>query len=153
MLGLISILGGGLVLAASAAADIQLPWWAQVLVAVSGTAVTALVSLLGRALNQLFQLLAEKTKLAFLAQVDEHIMGYVSSVSQNEVAKLKAAAADGKLTPAEIAEIKAIPMDAAKELFGKKLAALLGSADAVDSFLASRVERAVVALKAAKQNP
>lgn len=143
---LLFVAGSALALGVSTAADIEVPWWGQLLIVLAGGAGSSLIGLAGRALNKLFDYLAQKTRIAKLAEVDEAIMGFAADVYQGEVAHAKAASADGKLSPDEIARFKVIPIEKAKEHFGVSwLGKLLG--DTVDSYLASRVERAVVQLK------
>lgn len=149
---IIMAMGAALAVAAGGAADVQVPWWGQVLVAVAGSVSAFILHQLGKLVSKAFDFLAEKTRLTFFAQVDEVIMGFVSELAADKVAKLKAAAADGKLTPDEVAELKSIPMDKVKAIFGeKKLGAHIG--EAVDEYLASRVERAVALHKAQTPNP
>lgn len=145
-----------LVLAADAAKDIALPAWAQAAIAIGGLLATALGAALGRALHaaltQLFAFLAQKTKIAKLAELDGVVYGFVAEVAQAEVAAAKEAAADGKITPEEAAKFKQIAIDKVKEHFGlAHLADLLG--DQLESYLGSRVEKAVVDQKAAPANP
>ena len=125
------------------------PWWMQVLLALAGAFGTALMAQLGRLMNKWFDELSERTNMAFLANVAEFIMGYVTKVHQEEVKALKESSVDGKLTPEEKKRLAQIPVDAAKKHF--KLSKLVGAfgKDDVDEGLASRVEKAVVATKAA----
>jgi hypothetical protein len=138
-----------LIVGTANAADAEgtpIPWWGQALIALASTFGTALLGLLGRLLNQAFKYLAEKTRLAFLGEVDEFIMGYVTLLYNTEVEAAKDAAADGKLTEEEKQKFAAIPVELAKEHFGwNKLSKALGAG--AEGWMASRVERGVTVAK------
>lgn len=139
-------LGAAVAAIAVGADGVAVPWWGQLLIVLAGGAGSSILALLGRALGKLFDYLAQKTRIAKLAEVDEAIMGFCSEVYQDGVAQAKAASADGRLTKDEIDRFAAIPIEKAKKLFGTSwLGKLLG--DSVDAYLRSRVERSVVALK------
>lgn len=124
----------------------EMPWWGQMLVATAGVVGTALLGFLGRLLNQAFDYLAKKSKLTFLANVDEVVMGYVTKLYNEEIRHVKAAAADGKLTKEEKKRFAKIAVEQAKEHFGyKTLGQVFGSK--VDDALGSRVEKAVTIAK------
>lgn len=153
-MNLIAIIAGGalaLMLGQTiAATGDAIPWYAHVLITLAGAAGTALIGLTARALGKLFDYLAAKTRIAKLAEVDEIIMGYVSQTYQAEVKQLKEAAEDGKLSPEEVERLQRIPVEKLKEQLGiGPLTKLLG--DGFESYLQSRVERAVVAHKVAGQ--
>lgn len=125
-------------------------WWVQALIALASAFGTALLGLLGRLLNKAFDYLAQKSKLAFLGEVDEFLMGYVTLLYNTEVEHAKKAAADGKLTDEEKKRFSAIPVERAKEYFGwDRLSKVLGAG--AEDLLASRVEKAkTVATNAGK---
>lgn len=140
-------------LASEAAAETPVPWWGKVLIALASAFGTAIVALLARLLNRLFAYFARRAKLAFLADVDEVIIGFVSETGNELVEHAKVAAKDGKLTKAERNHFKRIPIRKAKEHFGlEALGELVGSVseDVIDRFLGSRVEKAVTIDKAVK---
>ena len=120
----------------------NMPWWGQALVAVAGVAGSAFFAFLGKVLGKAFDYLAQKSKLAFVANVDEIIMGFVIKLYNAEVEHVKAAAADGKLTKEEKKRFASIVSEQAKEHFGlKTLGQVFGSQ--VTEVLESRVEKAV----------
>jgi hypothetical protein len=92
-----------------------------------------------------------------LVRLDDAVLAAVREVHQVTVEELKAASADGKLTPEERARVKQVAIDAVKSHLGKRgigeLAKVLGLGDgAVDRLLATRVEAAVHDLKRARAN-
>jgi hypothetical protein len=107
------------------------------------------------------QLINAKVKNEYLrgvlVRLDDAVLGAVREVHQVTVEELKAASADGKLTPDERARVKQVAIDAVKSHLGTKglgeLAKILGLGDgAVDKLLATRVEAAVHDLKRARAN-
>lgn len=126
------------------------PVWMELLVPFASVLATALAGLLARLLSKLADDAAEKTNLRFLARVDDVIMDVVTDSLQTKVRQLKAAAADGKLTEEEKAELKSLPVDAVKKHFNMKLLGkLFGGEDLVDEALARKVEKAVLGAKSA----
>ncbi len=126
--------------------DTEVTWWMQLIIGAAGTFGTVLLAQLGRLLNKLFNYFAHKSNLAFLANVDEYIMGVVTEVYNAEVKHAKKASADGKWTKEEKARFASIPLEKAKQHFSvKKLTQLAGAG--VNEFLASRVEKAVTIAK------
>lgn len=98
-------------------------------------------------INTLFDYLAVKTKLGFLANVDEVLVGFATDLYQSEIKLLKA---EGKWGPETGAKMLAKLKQKAKDHFGfGMLEGLSGSGSTadVDSFLSSRAE---VAVKEAK---
>lgn len=81
--------------------DYIIPGWLQAIIALAGAFMTFVLEIARRYFGKLMDLAAEKTKLAFLAQLDEIVMDRVAELWQTEGEALKEAAADGKLTQAE----------------------------------------------------
>jgi len=124
----------------------ELAWWVQAIIAVAGVLGTVVLNLLRKYFGQLMDLAAQKTKLAFLAQVDDVVMNKVSELWQTEVKVLKAAASDGKLTPLEKARMKKKAVDWANDLLDvKQLLGIFG--DHVNAALGNVVDANVVTAK------
>jgi hypothetical protein len=125
-----------------------IPGWLQAIIAVVCSLLSIALEYGRRYLNKGMALLAQKTKLAFLAQVGEVVGAKVSELMQIEAEALKEAAADGKLTEAEKEGLKQKAIDWAKSLLDPAmLADLFGGADKVDAGLGAVVESQVRALK------
>jgi len=124
-------------------------WWQSLLITLATGLGTVLIGLLGRALNKLFNYLAEKSNLAFLGRVDETMMAIVTDLYNTEVEALKAAAADGKLTAEEKAMLKTKAVDSLKSWLGPKGVGELGKIfnGSADAALAAHVEKAVTIAK------
>lgn len=108
------------------------------------------------------QLIHAKVKNEYLrgvlVRLDDAVLVAVREVHQVTVEELKAASADGKLTPDERARVKQVAVDAVKSHLGKRglaeLAKVLGLGDGlIDKLLGTRVEAAVHDLKQARANP
>lgn len=89
-----------------------------------------------------------------LVRLDDAVVTVVREIQQTVVDAIKAANADGKITPAEITEIKEAALKAVKTHLGTKglleLAKILGLSDgALDGLITSKIEAAVHDLKAA----
>ena len=131
--------------------------WQSVLIGLAGVAGTALLGLLAKLFGKGMDYLSKKSKLAFLANVDEIIMGFVVKLYNEEVKHLKASYADGKLTKEERKRFLKIVVEQAKDHFGvKTLGQLFGKN--LDTAIESRVEKAVTVAKnagkaAASTNP
>lgn len=107
------------------------------------------------------QLISAKVKNEYLrgvlVRLDDAVLAAVREVHQVTVEALKAANADGKLTPEEKAQVKAKAIEAVKSHLGMKglgeLAKVLGlGGDAVEKMLSTRVEAAVHDLKRSRVN-
>jgi hypothetical protein len=105
------------------------------------------------------QLISAKVKNEYLrgvlGRLDDAVLAAVREVQQVTVDAIKAASADGKLTPEERARVKQVAIDAVKSHLGAKglaeLARILGLEDgAIDKLLSTRVEAAVHDLKVAR---
>jgi hypothetical protein len=99
-------------------------------------------------IGQGFDYLAMKTKLGFLANLDEVLVGFAMDLYHSEIKLLKE---QGKWTSDTGALMLQKLKEKAKQHFGMNALAAIagsGSTDDVDSFLASRGEAAVVEAKA-----
>ena len=105
------------------------------------------------------QLISAKVKNEYLrgvlVRMDDAVLAAVREVQQVTVDSLKAASADGQLTPDERAKVKQAAIDSIKSHLGMKgiseAAKILGLEDgAIDKLLSTRVEAAVHDLKAAR---
>lgn len=90
-----------------------------------------------------------------LVRLSETVFAAVKELQQTVVDAIKVANADGKITDDEKASIKAAAVKTIKSHLGvkgiKELLAVLGlDEDALDSFLGTQVEAAVLDLKAVK---
>jgi hypothetical protein len=126
------------------------PGWVSVLIGLASVLGTALLALLKWALGKLFDFFAEKSKLVFLAQIDEVLMGIVTDLYNTQVEHWKNANEDGKLSDAEKARAKDLAVESLKAVFDpEKLEALFNAAGGdLDKALGARVELA----KTAAQN-
>lgn len=94
-----------------------------------------------------------------LTRLDDAVFAVVKELEQTVAAGLREAAADGKITPEEVAKIKQAALDKVKSYVGPKgldtaLAVLgLKDASALDALISGRVEAAVHDVKAAKETP
>jgi hypothetical protein len=132
-----------LVAQAPAADPTEIPWWGQLLITAGSAFGSLLLALGARYLGKLTSYLAEKTKLGFIANVDEVLMGVVTDLYNTQVEHWKAAAKDGKLTDQEKAQAKALALAWAKRLLDwEHVEAVFGKADAEDA-LKQRIELAV----------
>jgi hypothetical protein len=105
------------------------------------------------------QLITAKVKNEYLkgvlVRLDDAVFAAVREVQQMTVDSLKAASADGQLTPDERAKVKQAAIDSIKSHLGAKgigeIASILGLEDgAIDKLLSTRVEAAVHDLKSAR---
>lgn len=92
-----------------------------------------------------------------LVRLDDAVVAAVREVQQVTVDALKAASADGQLTPDERAKVKQAAIDSVKSHLGTKgigeIASILGLEDgAIDKLLSTRVEAAVHDLKSARSS-
>lgn len=138
----LAVLIGAPALAGDGTLATELPTWAQVLIAFSGVIGTVILGLLGRLLAALASYAAQRTHIAKLDTVDDHIMAVVTDLWQAEVKHLKESAADGKLTSEEKAKFKKIAVDRVLSQFGASaLGGLFGAADtALADKLGERLE-------------
>lgn len=91
-----------------------------------------------------------------LVRLDDAVLAAVREVQQVTVEAIKAASADGKMTPEERTQVKKAAIDAAKAHLGAKglaeLMKVLGlSGDAVEKLLSTRVEAAVYDLRRSRE--
>lgn len=105
------------------------------------------------------QLITAKVKNEYLrgvlVRLDDAVFAGVREVQQVTVDSLKAASADGQLTPDERAKVKQAAIDSVKAHLGMKgigeAAKVLGLEDgAIDKLLSTRVEAAVHDLRASR---
>lgn len=105
------------------------------------------------------QLISAKVKNEYLkgvlVRLDDAVLVAVREVQQVTVDALKAASADGRLTPDERTKVKQAAIDSIKSHLGTKgiaeVARVLGLEDgAVDKLLSTRVEAAVHDLKSVR---
>ena len=81
--------------------------------------------------------------------LNETVCDVVVSLNASTVEKLKAAAADGKLTPEEIAEIQDDAITRVVDIIGPTGIEVLGQAfDDLDTMIASKIDRWVEEVKA-----
>lgn len=142
--------------AAEVAAEtgVPIPWWAQILIGLSGTIGAGLLALLGKVLAMLFDWLAMKAKFARLAVVDDHLMTGIGHVWQVAVKAAKEAATDGKLTTGEKERFKAQVLAALKlELGIQFLSKTMDgfSGEALDQALGRRLEARLQDFKRAER--
>ena len=144
-----------------ASSTTEVPWWLQAIIAVSGVAMTFIMNLARKYFGKLMDLAAQKTKLTFLAQVDDVVMSKVAELWQVEIKAIKAAAKDGKLTAEEKDVFRDKAIAWSKSLLDVSLLAdVFGGADNIDGALSAVVEKHVVLAKnagkiakAAAKNP
>lgn len=107
------------------------------------------------------QLISAKVKNEWvrgvIARLDDAVLNAVREVEQSVVDEIKAARADGKLTAAERARVKAQAIDSIRSHLGLKglgeLARVLGLEDGcLDKLLSTRVEAAVHDLRRSAVN-
>lgn len=135
-----------------AQAETDVTWWQQALIALAGTAGTAVLGALAWAMRRLFDWLSEKTKLEFLSRVDDLALDVVTELWNSEVRHLKAAAADGKWTSGEKKKIAKLAVTTLKSYLGergmKKLAwVVTGDGSTIHKLLRSKIEKAVTTAK------
>ncbi len=122
------------------------PWWAQLIVTALGALGTFALGMLAKYLGKLTDWAAEKTRLVFLKNVDEIVMGVVIDLYNTQVETWKAAGEDGKLTPAEVARAKSLALNSAKAFIDwERWSSMFGVSS--DIALESRIERAVTVAK------
>jgi hypothetical protein len=101
-------------------------------------------------LGGLFDWLAQQTRIKKLSELDEMLVGFAMDLYQAEIKELKEASADGKLSKEDADRMMRILVAKAKQHFGadffKGFVASAGL-DAMDAFIRSRGERAVVQAK------
>lgn len=138
-------------LAAAGVTSDDIPLWGQILIAIAAPLGTIVLGLLGKVLAQLGEYVAQRSKMAWVAQVDDFIMNVISELWRTEVKALKAAAVDGKLTSSEKSAMKRAAMDSVYKQFGAvKLLKVIGGSDAVSA----RIETSLMTLKKwGPQNP
>lgn len=137
--------------ATAAVASADAPWWQKMLLTAFAAFGTAVAGLLGKLLHYLADLAAQKSKLAWLARLDESIMAVVNGLAATVVQSAKQKTADGKLTKAEAEQFKRDAVQALKNIFTvKTLMKVLGAqtSDELDKALGDRVEVAVTRTKA-----
>ena len=124
-------------------------WWESVLITLATALGGVILNYLRKGLNALFDMLAEKTKLTFLANVDEVVMDVVTDLYAVEVEHAKKAAADGKLTAEEREKFKTIAKDRLSSWLGPKGLAKLSEifSGQSDMVLAAKIEKAVTVAK------
>ncbi len=118
-----------------------------------------LLAALTWAAAKLAQYIQAKVKSEYLrgvlVRLDDAVLAAVREVQQVTVEAIKAASADGKLTPEERAKVKQAAIDSVKSHLGTKglaeLAKILGlEGGAIEKLLSTRVEAAVHDLKQAR---
>ena len=130
--------------------DTELPVWARIVIMLVCTFGAYVLNVIKGYFSKAMDLAAQKTKLAFMAQVDDVVMMKVGELWQTEVKALKAAAADGKLTAAEKEDLKNRAREWAKSLLDAQLLiSLFGNMSSADLAIDAMVERQVVKLKLA----
>lgn len=116
--------------------------------------VTGLIAWVGLALRNY---IAAHTKNEFLKgaliRLDDTILAVVREIEQTVIIGLKAASADGVVTPEEIADIKKQALDTVRAHLGPKgladLAKVFGlEGTALDAFISTKIEAAVHSLHA-----
>lgn len=137
---------------AADAAVAQDPWWHLALVDVFIGIGGIVLAFIGKNMGKLFDYLAEKSKLSFIARVDNLIMEVVMGIYADERAAMIAARSDGKITKEEKNKLKLIAIDRIKGLIGLDgLAKLTGlfTAEPVQLSLAlsQKVESAITMWK------
>ena len=125
------------------------PWWHLVLVDVLIGFGAIVLGLLGRALTVAFDWMAEKTKLSFLARVDDALMDIVSELYTTEVEHAKKARSDGKLTQEEKDRFKTLAAEGLKQWMGTKGLAQLGKIfnGSAEHAIKAKIEKAVAVSK------
>jgi hypothetical protein len=114
----------------------------EIVIAIIGALGVPLLALLGKALSRWADVLSERYKLAFIARLDDQIMGYVTELFSVEVEAAKAAAKDGKLSDEEKAAFKRKAIEITKKHVGLgALANVFGST--LDAEVGARVDKAV----------
>lgn len=134
------------------------PGWASFLITLAGIVGAALLALMKWALSKLFDYLAAKSKLIWLAQVDEYLMAIVTDLYETQITHWKKANADGKLTKEEKEHAKLLAIESLKRAFDPDLLdKLFGDGDEQLANIGKRVEliktRAQNAGKAARGLP
>jgi hypothetical protein len=118
-----------------------------------------LLAALTWAAAKLAQYIQAKVKSEYLrgvlVRLDDAVLAAVREIQQVTVEAIKAASADGKLTPEERAKVKQAAIDSVKSHLGTKglaeLAKILGlEGGAIEKLLSTRVEAAVHDLKQAR---
>lgn len=117
-----------------------------------------LLALLSFGVAKLITLIQAKTKNEWLkgalVKATEAVFNAVHSVEQTMAAKFKEAAADGKITPEEAAQLKAAALESVKSYLGEKglkelMSVLSLDALGLDKFLADKIEANVAQMKQA----
>ncbi len=127
----------------------EIPGWLQAIIFFACAFGTFILEIARRYFGKAMDLAAQKTKLAFLAQIDDVVMSKVMELWQIESEALKAAAEDGKLTQAEKDDLKNKAIDWAKSLLDPQLLVNLFGAGNVDKALGTVVEKSVLRTKSA----
>src|SRR5690606_17757922 len=99
-------------------------------------------------LGELFDFLAVKTKMSFLAHVDEVLVGAAGQAYDEGAAWLQAALADGKVQPDEWRDLLERTKRIGKSLIDIETLKGYVGADNVDSYLATRAGHAIASSKA-----
>jgi hypothetical protein len=125
------------------------PWWHMLLVDVLIGLGAVAMGLLGRALTVVFDWLAERTKLSFLARVDDAAMDIVTDLYAKEVEHAKKAKADRKLTKEEREKFASIAAVSLKSWLGTKGLAQLGKifSGSAEDAIKAKIEKAVAVSK------
>ena len=120
-------------MAAHAATDPDAtPGWVTVMITLAGIFGTAILALLKWGLSKLTDYLASKSKLVFLAQLDEYLMGIVTHLYETQITHWKAANADRKLTEVEKENAKHLAIISLKRMVDPELLEQLFGTDTVD---------------------
>lgn len=125
------------------------PWWHIVLVNVLIGFGSIVLGLIGKGLTLAFDWLAEKTKISFLARVDDALMDIITEIYATQVEHAKAAAKDGKLSKEEREKFKSLAISSLKSWLGvkgiKKLGAIANGF--TETSIRGKVEKAIAVSK------
>jgi hypothetical protein len=123
------------------------PWWAEPLVYVFVGFGGVLIAGLRKILAPVFEWLASKTHLAFVARIDDAALDIVTDIYNNEVEAVKASAPGNRLSKEQREKYNKIARDTLKGYIGskggKKLLEVAGGQENVEAFLRAKIEKAV----------
>lgn len=125
----------------------------QPLIAILGTVLTAVAAALGKKLHEWLEAHVQNAKLrSALERTAAFVGAEVKAISQTLVPAIKAAAADGKISPEEAKGLRDKALEGVKGHFGpdglKELGQTMGiTPEKVEAFLVSQIEASVAGQK------
>lgn len=139
----------GAVVGVTTAVAADVPWWAQLLIALAGTATTALIAM---SKVYLVPWLKEKTKSEMIGNAAGLALDIVADYNEHRVEDIKAMIADGKADKQELADLKQSAIRDLKMLIDWDRWAKVFSGDVAERIVSNLVEGAHVSQKNARSS-